>query len=181
VAVVKHGVRTQRPIHRAISAAAANMATAMLVGAVVTACTGWPGPFGSGAHLKDNPFDRAINSSNRNRVGKAHASLIGLFPVGSQSADLKRYLESIGATCTRPINGPDTCRYSQFEFVANRGVFGDEWRKYSYHDFTIRVWSGQGPIKKLTVCQTVTTETQHGPTILGGHHYERKSEFKTCA
>ena len=181
MAVVKHGVRTQRPIHRAISAAAANMATAMLVGAVVTACTGWPGPFGSGAHLKDNPFDRAINSSNRNRVGKAHASLIGLFPVGSQSADLKRYLESIGATCTRPINGPDTCRYSQFEFVANHRVFGDEWRKYSYHDFTIRVWSGQGPIKKLTVCQTVTTETQHGPTILGGHHYERKSEFKTCA
>ena len=173
-------MRFDRPHHYAIGRTAARIVAAVIIGTLITACTGWPGPYGSRAHLKNNPFDRAISSSNYNRANNARRGLLKRFPTGSPTADLRRYLKSIGASCAPRAAGPTTCRYSQFEFVGNRGAIGDESRSYTYHDFTTQVWSGQATIAKLTVCQTVTTEHQRGPMILGGHHYLRKSKFKPC-
>jgi hypothetical protein len=142
-------------------------------------CTLWPGP---SLHLKDNPFDQALRDSGLvdSVPGFAREQLLKRFPIGSPTAGLRQYLESIGAACERKSVGPIVCRYSSYVLFRQQGVLGDEWRRFMYYDFTTRVWPGQGPIAKLTVCDAGVSEVQRGPGLIGDHPYERKSEFIPC-
>ena len=161
----------------------AAIAAAALLGSLMTACTGWPGPYGSVRHFnKDNPFDRAVATfSESDMVAVARRGLLNRFPIGTPTAELRRYLRSIGGSCERKSGGPLVCMYSQYFLLANRGIVGDEWREYRYHDFTIRVWPDQGPIARLTVCDAIVRETERGPMLLGNpHDRSRESAFKPC-
>jgi len=170
-------MRDERLCHHAIGRTAAGIIAAVLLGAAMTGCTIWPGP---GKYLKDNPFDQALATYWRQAVDVATERLLKRFPIGSPTTDLRRYLESIGSTCERKLGGPLVCRYSQFVLFRQLGIFGDEWREYNYHDFTTRVWPGQGPVARVIVCEFGVREVQRGPMIVGKRSYRRKSEFKPC-
>jgi len=160
---------------------AARIIEAALLGSLTTGCTGWPGLYGSGAHLKGNPFDQAISLLiERETAMEARKRLLKRFPIGRPTAELRRYLETIGASCGSGPGSPVVCRYSQYLLVGKRGIIGDERREYIHHDFTIRMWPSQGPIAKLTVCETLSVEVERGPMILSNHPKPRESKFKPC-
>lgn len=151
------------------------------IGLTITACTGWPGPYGSVRHVKGNLMDRAVATFDESDMAAvARRGLLKRFPIGSTTADLRRYLRSIGGSCESGPGGPVVCEYSQYYIWGHRGIIGDERREYRYHDFTIRVWPGRGPIAKLTVCDTPSSEVDLGPMILSGRHKPRESKFKPC-
>jgi len=168
---------------RSIGGSAANVMSAALLAAAMSGCTGWPGPYMSGAHLKDNPFDRAVMSSDWSKVAAiARRRLLARYPIGSPASEARRYLESIGANCELGKVGTIACRYSQYGFGANRGVFGDEWRSYWYFDFTTKIHPRDGSIAKLAVCSAQTKEVERGPMLLGDRHARsRNGTFKPCA
>lgn len=127
-------------------------------------------------------FDRAVATfSESDMVAVARLGLLNRFPIGTPTAELRRYLRSIGGSCESKSGGPLICMYSQYFLWANRGIVGDEWREYRYHDFTIRVWPDRGPIARLTVCDAIVRETERGPMLLGNpHDRSRESAFKPC-
>jgi hypothetical protein len=161
---------------------AARIVAAGLLGSAITACTGWPGPYESAAHLKDDPFDRAVMSSDWSKVAAiARQRLVARYPIGSSVVEARRYLESIGAICERGLDGSIVCRYSQYGFLGNRGVFGDEWQSYLYFDFTTKIQPSDGPITKLAVCSAQPKEVERGPMLLSDrHNRSRQSKFKPC-
>ena len=169
--------RAVRPLRRS-----AAITAAVLLAATMTACTGWPGPYGSVRHInKDNPFDRAVATFDDAKMAAVgRGGLLKLFPIGSPTAELRRYLQSIGASCESGSGSPGICQYSQYYIWGHRGIIGDERRVYAYNDFTIRYWPGRGPIAKLTVCSTHSNEVQRGPMLLSSSPKPRESEFKPC-
>jgi hypothetical protein len=175
-------VAVEHPDGRSIARSAVGVVAGALIGSMMTACTGWPGPYESGAHLKDNPFDRAVMSSDWSKVAAiARQRLLARHPIGSPVVEAHRYLESIGAICQRDLNGSILCRYSQYGFFGNRGVFGDEWRSYRYFDFTTKIQPGDGPITELAVCSAQTKEVERGAMMFGDRHSRsRRGKFKPC-
>lgn len=161
---------------------AARIIAAALLGSLTTGCTGWPGLYGSVSHInQDNPFDQAVATfSEPDMAAVARRRLLKRFPVGSPATELRRYLQSIGASCESGPGIPLVCRYSQYDIWGHRGIIGDVRRVYSYHDVTARIWPGRGPIAKLTVCATHSSEVQLDPMLLSRRPKLRKSNFKPC-
>jgi len=154
-----------------------------LIGSMTTACTGWPGPYGSARHInKNNPIDQAVATFNEpDMAAIARLGLLKRFPIGRPIDELRKYLESIGASCESKSGRPLICTYSQYFLWGDRGIIGDERRMYRYHDFTIRVWPDRDAIGRLTVCDVIVRETERGPMLFGNYHHRlRKSTFKSC-
>jgi hypothetical protein len=107
---------------------------------------------------KGNPFDYALRTFQWSAiVDIARNRLLKRYPIGTPTADLRGYLESVGASCTRKADGPLECRYSQYVLYGNRGIIGDEWRFDDHYDFTTRLWPGRGPVTELTMCNAMAT------------------------
>ena len=154
----------------------------VVLSSAMTGCVRWPGPYLATGHLKDNPFDQTISSGSWATAAKgARQRLLALYPIGSSSHELRRYLKSIGASCDRTSGASVVCQYSQYGFIGTRGIIGDDRRTYAYFDFTVRIRPSEGPIGNLTVCNTYTKEVEPAPTLFAGRHNRlRKSKFKPC-
>jgi len=175
-------MRDERPRFRMLGRLAAGTVAVVLFGTAMTGCARWPGPYLAGGHLEDNPFDQAISSGMWSTASDgARQRLLARYPVGSPVIEIRRYLESIGASCERARGGPFVCKYSQHGFVGYRGIIGDERREYWHFDFTVRIRPSNGPIAKLAVCSAYTKEVERGPMIFGSRHNKpRRSSFKPC-
>jgi hypothetical protein len=162
--------------------AAARLVIVGIFASAMTGCVRWPGPYLATGHLKDNPFDQTISSGSWATAAKgARQRLLALYPIGSSSDELRRYLKSIGASCDRTPGASVVCQYSQYGFIGTRGIIGDDRRTYAYFDFTVRIRPNEGPIGNLTVCNTYTKEVEPDPTLFAGRHNRlRKSKFKPC-
>jgi hypothetical protein len=178
---MKNVIRIARHQSQTVGSSATRIMSVAALGLALTGCAGWPGPYASGRHLSDNPFDDAIESTGDHAAvaKEARRRLLLRFPTGSPTGKVRRYLESIGASCTNTTTGPAVCRYSQYLIWGERGVFGVIWRERSYFDFTIRLLPGQGPIRDVTLCQALTDERERGPG-LGKWQKPRESKFKPC-
>jgi len=150
------------------------------LGLTLSACTGWPGPYMSVRHLSDNPIDQAIWHDRLDEIrGAVRRRLLARYAPGRPIAEVLRSLERFGAKCTDKPDGPVVCRYTQFLFIGNRGIFGDEWREFEYFDFTVRLLARGRALHEFGVCYTTTKEVQEGP-VFGKPNKPRKSKFKPC-
>ena len=155
-------------------------ATIGCLGLTLSACARWPGPYMSMRHLSDNPIDRVISFNYPGGIrAEARRRLLVRYAPGRPIAEVHRGLEKFGSKCVAMEDGPIVCRYTQFLFIGNRGIFADEWRVYEYFDFTVRLLASRGALRDIRVCYTTTKEKQQGP-VFGKPDKPRESEFEPC-
>jgi hypothetical protein len=110
-------------------------------------------------HLKDNPMDQAIASG----MGSYHlkytrAGLLESFPIGEPVLRVRRYLESVGATCRSPRRRDrvDVCAYRQKRDTVLRTPIGDFPSMTSIYDFRISQAASRQRLSGIKVCQRLT-------------------------
>ena len=157
--------------HRTLAAAA------LFLGLATSGCTGWPGPYVGVGHFSDNPFDLAVKNDE---FGRIRQRLFKRHPIGRPTREMRKYLQRIGASCADGKSGLVICQYSQFQLLGDRGLIGDNMREYVFWDFTIRLIPGQGPLRDVSVCATITGEVETNGPIFGKPDRPRVGKFKPC-
>ena len=110
-------------------------------------------------HLKDNPMDQAVGTGNEfTHLQETRDRLLKRFPLGQPVREVKRYLESVGATCRQQkLNSAIVdCGYRQREDAVLRTPIGDFLRIRSLYDFRISLASSKQRLSRIEVCRRIT-------------------------
>jgi hypothetical protein len=110
-------------------------------------------------HLKDNPMDQAVASGlEPDHLKLTDAGLLERFPIGRPVQEVRRYLESVGATCRRPKagNASVVCDYRQKEDLVLRTPIGEFLSIRSLYDFRISLAESRQRLSGIEVCRRIT-------------------------
>jgi hypothetical protein len=110
-------------------------------------------------HLKDNPMDQAIATGDEFvHLRETRDRLLKRFPIGRPIVEVRRYLESVGASCRRrgPNDATIDCEYRQKEDTVLRTPIGDFISIRSLYDFRISLAESRQRLSEIRVCQRIT-------------------------